>query len=152
MYAKIENGVCTKCPYTIDDLRRDNPNTSFPAQMSDAGLQEFGVVSVVMTPAPSFDEISQSLSQPLPVLVGGEWRQQWAVANLPQSEIDINLNKLAFSVRATRNGLLKDSDWTQLADFAGTNRPAWVQYRQALRDVPQQAGFPRTVVWPTQPT
>jgi len=53
-------------------------------------------------------------------------------------------------VRATRNQLLRDSDWTQLQD-APTNAEAWAAYRQALRDVPSQEGFPSAVVWPEVP-
>jgi hypothetical protein len=46
--------------------------------------------------------------------------------------------------------LLKESDWTQVAD-APVDQSAWADYRQALRDVPQQSGFPQEVVWPTKP-
>lgn len=56
----------------------------------------------------------------------------------------------AASVRADRNKRLKDSDWTQVAD-APVDQAAWATYRQALRDVPAQAGFPWEVQWPTQP-
>jgi hypothetical protein len=53
--------------------------------------------------------------------------------------------------RAARNTLLSASDWTQLAD-ARTNSDAWKVYRQALRDVPQQAGFPLDIDWPELPS
>lgn len=53
-------------------------------------------------------------------------------------------------VRAERNLRLANSDWTQLPD-APVDQAAWVVYRQALRDVPAQAGFPANVIWPTQP-
>ena len=56
----------------------------------------------------------------------------------------------AASVRNSRSGKLKDSDWTQVAD-APVDKAAWATYRQALRDISAQAGFPQTVVWPTQP-
>jgi len=46
--------------------------------------------------------------------------------------------------------LLKESDWTQVAD-APVDQSAWADYRQALRDVPQQEGFPQEVVWPNPP-
>lgn len=56
-------------------------------------------------------------------------------------------------VRAERNRLLRDSDWTQLADSTldETGMVLWQAYRQALRDVPQQAGFPLAVDWPIRP-
>ena len=56
----------------------------------------------------------------------------------------------AKSVRSERGEKLKDSDWTQVAD-APVDKAAWATYRQALRDVTGQQGFPWTITWPTQP-
>jgi hypothetical protein len=56
----------------------------------------------------------------------------------------------AKSARATRGEKLAESDWTQVAD-APVDKTAWATYRQALRDVTTQTGFPWTIVWPTQP-
>lgn len=50
-------------------------------------------------------------------------------------------------IRMKRDRLLQESDWTQLID-APVDREAWAVYRQALRDLPQQEGFPGEVVWP----
>lgn len=69
----------------------------------------------------------------------------------------------AAAVRRRRTGLLGACDWTQLADVvlawaaatdnatATARRDSWRVYRQALRDVPQQTGFPSSVTWPTPP-
>jgi hypothetical protein len=60
----------------------------------------------------------------------------------------------AKSVRQQRGEKLKDSDWTQVADAlldAPVDKAAWATYRQALRDVTTQTGFPWTINWPTQP-
>jgi hypothetical protein len=56
----------------------------------------------------------------------------------------------AKSVRASRTEKLKDSDWTQIADSTA-DKAAWATYRQALRDITGQAGFPWTVTWPDAP-
>lgn len=56
----------------------------------------------------------------------------------------------AQDIRFRRNALLAASDWTQLSD-APVNRTIWAIYRQALRDLPQQAGFPSNVQWPVEP-
>ena len=56
----------------------------------------------------------------------------------------------AANVRTSRNEMLTKCDWTQLADSTA-DKPAWATYRQALRDVPSQVGFPWTVTWPEQP-
>lgn len=58
--------------------------------------------------------------------------------------------QLAEEIRSQRDALLRQCDWTQLAD-APVNSLDWAVYRQALRDVPEQAGFPSNVIWPTPP-
>ena len=59
--------------------------------------------------------------------------------------------EMALSVREQRNEDLKSSDWTQLPDVPDSVKTAWSVYRQALRDVPQQEGFPHNTQWPTKP-
>lgn len=54
-------------------------------------------------------------------------------------------------VRFKRDTLLSESDWTQLPDVPQSIKDLWQPYRQALRDVPQQPGFPMDVVWPVPP-
>lgn len=54
-------------------------------------------------------------------------------------------------VLAQRQSLLQDSDWTQLPDIPEATRLAWQPYRQALRDIPSQSGYPFNVVWPEPP-
>ena len=56
----------------------------------------------------------------------------------------------AKSIRDSRTEKLKDSDWTQLADST-VDKAAWATYRQALRDITAQAGFPWTIDWPEAP-
>ena len=61
------------------------------------------------------------------------------------------LEQEAEEVRTQRDALLSQSDWTQVPD-APVDQQAWAEYRQALRDVPQQAGFPTEITWPVKPT
>ena len=56
----------------------------------------------------------------------------------------------AANVRRSRTEMLKDCDWTQIADSTA-DKTAWATYRQALRDITTQTGFPWTITWPTQP-
>lgn len=58
---------------------------------------------------------------------------------------------LAVLVRAKRDVLIRATDWTQLGDVPEETRQRYVEYRQALRDVPQQPGFPHDVTWPVPP-
>lgn len=55
------------------------------------------------------------------------------------------------AVLAKRATLLVASDWTQLPDVPLETKNAWAAYRQALRDITDQAGFPFDVVWPESP-
>jgi len=80
-------------------------------------------------------------------------------SNLPNAPVpekpDYNpdqrqLNQEAEEARTQRDALLAESDWTQVSD-APVNHQAWADYRQALRDLPQQAGFPTEITWPVKP-
>lgn len=59
-------------------------------------------------------------------------------------------DRKAVEVRAERNIKLSETDWTQIADSTA-DKTAWATYRQALRDITGQVGFPWTITWPTQP-
>lgn len=58
---------------------------------------------------------------------------------------------LAINIRTDRDLCLSNSDWTQLPDVPQSVKDAWAPYRQALRDITQQPGFPTEVVWPAAP-
>jgi hypothetical protein len=61
-------------------------------------------------------------------------------------------NQLAAAARLQRDGLLANADnQVNTLEDNGSDTTAWRAYRQALRNVPQEAGFPRTITWPTQP-
>lgn len=68
----------------------------------------------------------------------------------PYVEPPVDLDQIAAQVRTQRNALLQQSDWTQVAD-APVDQAAWATYRQALRDITAQEGFPEAVVWPVAP-
>jgi len=81
------------------------------------------------------------------------------LVDLTQAEIDALpkpptpaelLAALTTEARDKRNALLTESDWTQVAD-APVDQTAWANYRQALRDITDQEGFPETIVWPIEP-
>ena len=59
-------------------------------------------------------------------------------------------DRKAAEVRVERNVKLVKTDWTQIADCT-VDKAAWATYRQALRDIPAQAGFPQTITWPDAP-
>ena len=57
----------------------------------------------------------------------------------------------AVEVREERNAKLTATDWTQASDVPQSVKDSYAPYRQALRDVPTQSGFPNQVVWPVSP-
>jgi hypothetical protein len=65
--------------------------------------------------------------------------------------IAYNEEKKADFIRNKRNKLLLDTDWTQLADspLSEEKKETFRAYRQALRDITEQEGFPQNIVWPT---
>lgn len=73
----------------------------------------------------------------------------FTVGELPVSH-DIIEVSAAEEARSQRDQLLFESDYTQLSD-SPVDSAAWATYRQALRDLPQQDGFPDTITWPTAP-
>jgi hypothetical protein len=75
-----------------------------------------------------------------------EMRKAQARAELQR----LHAQSTANLVRTMRTQKLQKSDWTQLAD-APVNSAVWAAYRQALRDVPAQDGFPHAVEWPQEP-
>ena len=59
-------------------------------------------------------------------------------------------DRAAAEIRTERDAKLTESDWTQVVD-APVDQAAWATYRQALRDIPEQSGFPNEVNWPNKP-
>jgi len=76
---------------------------------------------------------------------------KWSVENIPVVEPDPEPEplSLAETARAKRNQLLVASDSMALADRITDE---WRTYRQLLRDVPAQAGFPSNITWPNEPS
>lgn len=70
---------------------------------------------------------------------------------IAEPDLSAELEKEKILVRMKRNQLLSVSDWTQSLDIPQTTRERYASYRQALRDVPQQEGFPQQVIWPDLP-
>ena len=151
MFVKITNGQVAAYPYTVGDLRRDNPNTSFAKHVPEAVMAEFGMFPVGYEAAPVFDPMTHRIENSnLPVLKDGKWMLTKTVVALTAEQIASRDAAKAKEVRSQRDRLLAETDWTQIGD-APVDAIVWQTYRQALRDITSQAGFPHNVVWPTKP-
>jgi hypothetical protein len=150
MYVLAPNQTAEIFPYSIGALRRDNPNTSYPRNPSDAVLANWNVFPVVEQSPPEYNPANQNLNQLNPTLVGGQWMQTWQVTAASAEEIAERLQNKEAEVRQQRNELLSACDWTQLPD-SPYDHEVWATYRQELRDVTAQEGFPWDVTWPEAP-
>ena len=74
----------------------------------------------------------------------------WTATPRTADDLAARLAQQAAAVRADRNARLAATDWTQIADSTA-DKPAWSTYRQTLRDITAQAGFPQNVSWPQKP-
>lgn len=152
MLAKIVNDVVQKYPYTIAQLRKDNPNISFPKNPSPETLASFNVFEVISSIAPEVDH-TQDVGEGFPQKINGVWTQHWLVETVNETTLAQRTADKAANVREQRDQLLKSTDWVVIKHLErNENIPGvWEVYRQALRDVPEQGGFPWDVTWPVAP-
>ena len=143
LVAKIDNDQLVQ----VDDYRSMFPNISFPANGPSAEwMAQENVVNVNLWKPYSAGE---KLVPCDPYIENG---QVYAVRVEVRDaeELASDAQAAAAKARARRNQLLRDSDWTQVAD-APVDQAAWAAYRQALRDITVQAGFPNEITWPEAP-
>lgn len=155
MLAKIENGVVTKWPLGEEFVQSENPDTSFSFPLTDDTLRQFGFVRFELSDPAEYDSEFYKAIEITPMLNGAVATQAWEIAekytaNEKAAYLAQKLDAEKKAVRNERNLLLAESDWTQLAD-ATVDKVSWAAYRQALRDLPSQAGFPHNVTWPNKP-
>lgn len=110
MYAKITNGVVEKYPYSIGQLRKDNPQTSFPRNPGPDTLAGFGVVPVIDPGQPAHDPYTQSVDEFPPVFNDStqQWERMWAVRDATAQERADRLSALVQSVTTATQRRLDD--------------------------------------------
>ena len=147
MYLRIINGIITY-PYSIQQLKIDEYNTSFPKELTTEILEEWGVFEVNRTPKPT--DYTKTITEGTPQLVDGSYIQIWDEVDATQSEIDTKLEDRWEVIRILRNELLLECDWTQLVDIPIETKELWQTYRQELRNITSQTN-PFSIVWPVKP-
>ena len=127
-------------PYTEASFRAANKHTVYGPVVSSRHLNAQGVYRVSKLHEPEAPVGQKAILDAMPAQnEAGHWVLGWTLVALSADE-----------ARALRDKLLVACDWTQVAD-APVDQAAWAAYRQALRDVPEQAGFPDNVTWPEEP-
>jgi hypothetical protein len=102
MYIYAPNEAVEKYPYSIGQLRKDNPQTSFPRSPSKSLLAEYGVFPVTQVDLPQIDSMTQNLTEGTPVLTLGEWVQVWVVSDATPEEVEQRLAALLEEIRDQR--------------------------------------------------
>lgn len=143
-----DGGDIQTYPYSIALLKKDNPNTSFPASLTDAMTEEWDVYPVNITTETLGADQKRSYAT-TPVLVSGSWVLAHTATDMSADEIASRDETLAINVRGDRDARLALTDWHGLSDVVMSEE--MTVYRQSLRDIPAQAGFPNTITWPTAP-
>ena len=159
------------------EFRQLQTGLGFPKEINEAILNEWGADIVYEGPQASGGTVYQYSMRSGVVHIGDKWYTNYVLGpvftDTPASEGQpaktAAENETAYkamkdaeqaaNVRRTRTEKLKDCDWVvtkaidqNAQDNLGIQIPVvWVTYRQALRDVPTQAGFPWTITWPDAP-
>ena len=125
-------------------ILRANPNTSFALPLSDAALAGLNMAKLLEDDRPSFDAETQVVIDGAVEERGGSYYQTYSVIDRPAEAIANDLNNKKSQVRAQRNARLAETDWAVLPDspLDTYNKTVYQNYRNALRDVPAQDGFP----------
>lgn len=146
---KIINNIIIY-PYSIEQLKLDNPNTSFPDNITNEVLINFGVYLVLPSLKPK--DPLKNIIEGLPTKIDDNFYETWIINDITPDEITIRLNRQWDDIRYQRNQYLSQCDWTQLPDspLSDIKKQEWTIYRQALRDVTNQLD-PFNIVWPVKP-
>lgn len=149
MYIRIINQQPV-WPYSPEKLRQDEKDTSFPVVMTENILEEFNVFKVTTSPKPetTYEQNAVILN---PVFEDGKWVQHWSVVDVNEEIKQERYERKCGEIRSERDRLLQECDWTQSRDIPESLSLTWQPYRQQLRDITEQIGFPFNVDWPVQP-
>jgi hypothetical protein len=142
-------------------FRAMHPNTSMPQQLTEELINELGGDVVFEGPQASGGTVYQYNQAAGVEQIGGKWYTKYILGPVftdgettaVEQEAAYKAAKdatQAASVRQERSDKLADCDWTQVDD-SPVDKAVWATYRQALRDITDQAGFPWTITWPDAP-
>lgn len=164
MFARIENNIVVEYPVAEHDIRERFPMTSFTTNFS-SGLPD-GYVDVRPSSPPPEDPLKM-FSEGIPAMSEGFWAQTWIATDryTPNELAGIEAQKKRDkwdAFRSERNGKISDCSWIieRHRDQKDANSPlsitepefqAWLVYRQALRDLPDNVMDIDNVIWPTPP-
>ena len=155
---------------TQGEIRKLHPNTSLPKVWNDDICNLLGVDPVFEGPQATPTTLYQYSMQQGVEQINGKWYTKYVLGpvftdyrddegvlhSIEEQETAYKASKdaeQAKSVRSQRDTLLAESDWMVTKAFETSTPIAseWSIYRQALRDITAQDGFPWNVQWPEKP-
>ena len=151
MYLKVSGSTITY-PYSVQQLKLDNTNISFPTSISDSLLETFGVYKVELRDSGYDDDYTKDVTELTPTLSGSVYVQTYEISDADETTINTRKEIKWSEIREQRNQLLSECDWTQFQDspITGSKLTEWQTYRQELRNITTQEN-PYNIVWPTKP-
>jgi hypothetical protein len=145
---KATGSTVEQYPYSVGLLRKENPNTSFPKQVSAEDMAAFNTYPVTET-FPTVGDGQHLVKVWTPTLSGDDWILDHQAVDLTDAEIAEATAVLASNAREQRDKLLAATDFYALSDVSMSE--AMTTYRSDLRSVPTLNGFPNDFEWPTAP-
>jgi hypothetical protein len=148
-FIKLEEGNPVGHAIVEQNFRQLFPDTSFPRFYTAEVVEPFGYGIYDFSNMPQATGYTKYIEVAPVKNESGVWIQTWQLVDMTDEEKQEHDLKIANQVRVERNTRLFQTDYMALTDSTLTAEMA--AYRQALRDVPTQDGFPHNVVWPTKP-
>jgi hypothetical protein len=145
LYTQVENNQAKHFPVTLEHLVSKGVIDSV-----DATQKQLAAANVVPVTKCFDQKPNDGYLYEIKILqqADGSWAEEIVKVEISDEQYQNNIEARAQAVRADRDRMLASCDWTQLADASVPNKEAWATFRQALRDVPLQEGFPFNVQWP----
>ena len=134
------------------EFRSLHPNTSFPTPLTAEIVNDFGGDVVLEGPQAQPTRYQTAYRDGVEQ-IDGQWFTKYSVAELDDEAKAAKDVEQAKSVRQQRDDKLKETDWLVIKSVETQLifSPEWATYRQTLRDITAQAGFPWEVTWPDAP-
>lgn len=152
MYLKVSGSTITY-PYSVQNLKNENPNTSFPTIIADSLLESFNIYKVETKNSGYDSDDAKDVTEVTPTLSGSVYVQTYNITDADEETINKRREIKWSEVRSNRDSLLSECDWTQFNDspISGSTLIDWQTYRQSLRDITNQS-TPYDITWPNKPS
>lgn len=154
MFIKIENGIPVGHAVVEDNIRALFPDRTLPNLWTPQAAAEIGFGMYEFTQIPVVPNLKKVIEVTPTLRDNGIYYQTWQVVDMTEEEKVVATEQQKDRVRMERNFKLMNCDWTQLADapLSVEQKLGWTTYRQQLRDITTQSGFPWDITWPIPPT